>query len=302
MRIAAAGGYGVGLTMHVSRFPDPGETLTDGVLASGHGGKGSNQAVAARRLGAEVSLITAVGGDAAGAAAYELWAEEGLDVAGVRRIDAAATMTGFIVVDPSAENCILIAPGALEALTPDDLRGAREQIRGAEAVMVSLEIPLPAAVEALAIARQEGALTVLNPAPARSVPDEVWPDVDILTPNLSEARSLVAGEDTGDADAETVARALHRRTGSTVVLTLGGEGCLIVERGEVVHVPAVPPSGTVDTTGAGDAFTAAFTVAYLETASVTRAARCAVHAGAHAVARAGAVPGMPYREDLPVRP
>ena len=294
-RVAVAGGYGVGLTMQLPRFPQPGETVSDGVLSAGHGGKGSNQAVGAARLGAEVSLLTAIGDDAAGADAVAMWAEEGVDASAVLRAPAA-TMTGFILLDSAGENSIAIAPGALDLLRVEHAEGFRARIAGAHIVLVSLEIPLAVAVRVLEIADEEGVPTILNPAPAPGpLPASVWRHITYLTPNRSEALTLLGGEERMPAQ---LADDLHRLSGSTVIMTLGGDGAIVASPDGQVPIDPVPASAVVDTTGAGDAFNAALAVALAEGAGPMAAATWAARAGSHAVAHPGVLPGLPTRTDL----
>jgi ribokinase len=295
VRVAVAGGYGVGLTMQVARFPQPGETVTGGVLSSGHGGKGSNQAVGAARLGAEVSLLTAIGNDAAGEDAVAMWAVEGVDAGAVLRAPAA-TMTGFILLDATGENSIAIAPGALDLLEREHAESFRGRIAAADIVLVSLEIPLAVAVRVLEIAAEEGVPTILNPAPAPwPLPASVLRHVTYLTPNRSEARTLLGAEAGMPSE---LARDLRVLSGSTVILTLGDEGAIVASSEGQVAIDAVPATAIVDTTGAGDAFNAALAVALAGGASPTTAAGWAARAGSHAVAHAGVLPGLPTRADL----
>ncbi|MCW5950772.1 MAG: ribokinase, partial [Propionibacteriaceae bacterium] len=188
MRIAVVGSYGVGLTMRVNRLPAGGETLTDGVFSIGHGGKGSNQAVAAARLGAEVSFLTAVGADPFGTAACELWRDEG--VRAIVLTTGAATMVGVILVEPGGENRIVIAPGALAELSPADVDAFEDAIATADILVTGFEIPVPVARRALQLARRHGVRTLLNPAPAVPLDAELWELTDVLTPNQSEAAVL----------------------------------------------------------------------------------------------------------------
>ncbi|GHF23645.1 ribokinase [Pseudolysinimonas yzui] len=295
LRVAVAGGYGVGLTMQLPRFPQPGETVTDGVLSSGHGGKGSNQAVGAARLGAEVSLLSAVGSDAAGTDAVAMWAVEGVDAGAVLRA-AEATMTGFILVDAAGENCIAIAPGALGSLQNAHAEAFRSRIAGADIVLVSLEIPLAVAVRVLEIAAEEGVPTILNPAPAPgALPASVWRHVTYLTPNRSEALALLGGPPRSTPE---LAADLARLTGGIVILTLGDEGAIVASAADQVAIDPVPAAAVVDTTGAGDAFNAALAVALAAGVEPVAAARWAAQAGSYSVAHAGALPGLPRRADL----
>lgn len=297
MSIAVVGSYGVGMTMRVARFPLPGETLSGGRYSAGPGGKGSNQAIGAARLGAEVALLTAVGDDTLGRDARALWSREGVDSSHVIA-GTAATMVGFILVDEHGENSIVIAPGALEQLAPQHVETFRATIAAADLLVVSMEIPLDAVSAALRIAHEEGTRTLLNPAPASPLPPEVWPWIDVLTPNRTEAPILL-GLDPRDAAAPVdLARALRERTAATIVMTLGSEGALVLD-GDTMHtVPALAPARVVDTTGAGDAFTAALAVALTESRSIPEAVRFAAAAGAHAVTIEGVIDALPDRAVL----
>lgn len=297
MKIAVVGSYGVGLTMFTSRIPDAGETIAGGRFLSSHGGKGSNQAVAAVRLGASVALLTAVGADSYGDAARRLWADEGLDASAVKVVDDP-TMVGVIIVDASGENRIIIAPGALDSLSVDDVEAFRPQLATADVVVVSLEIPLVTAVAALRIANEEGTMTLLNPAPAAPLPEEVWRYVDVVTPNATEAPVMIGMAASAGVDPDDLARLLHERTGAAVVLTLGDQGVVICEGGLPTRVPAVKAATVIDTTGAGDAFTAALAVARAHGLSLMDCARVAAAAGAHTVAGRGVVAALPRLADL----
>ena len=291
--IAVVGGYGVGMTMRVDRAPAPGETVTGGVLSVGPGGKGSNQAIGIARLGLESALFTGIGDDAAGRDGEDLWASERVVSAAV--MTAAATMTGFIIVEEtSGENSISIAPGALAALTVADVEGFRDTIREADLLVVSLEVPWAVARRALELAREVGTRTLLNPAPAIPLHSDDWALIDVITPNSTEAAIL-----TGDGDGSPMALALRiAERGCDVVLTLGSEGAIVVTGGEVTSIHPLPVSRVVDTTGAGDAFTAALAVALVENQPLAEAALFAAAAGAHAVTIPEVVPSLPRRSDI----
>jgi ribokinase len=297
MRIAVVGSYGIGMTMRLPRLPVAGETLLGAEFMSGHGGKGSNQAVAARRLGADVALLTAVGDDAMGHGARELWRTEGVDAAATLTAPAS-TMVGLILVEPSGENRIAIATGALEHLRQKHVEAFSPQLAVADIVIVSLEIPLETAIAALRLAHQAGTLTLLNPAPAQRIPDPCWKDVDVLTPNRTEAAILLGLDPDGPEGADTLATRLHERSGATVILTRGAEGALICDHRGLTGIPPVPSYAVVDTTGAGDAFTAAVAVELAAGRPVDEAARFASQVGAHVVARHEVIPALPRREDL----
>lgn len=298
MKIAVVGSYGAGLTMRVTKAPDAGETLTGGQFDQGPGGKGSNQAVGAARLGAQVSLLTAIGDDAFGAQARELWASEGIDATHVM-VGDSPTMVGFILVEPSGENRIVIAPGALDELDATAVQGFADEIAASDILVVSMEIPEDAVAEALRIARTRGVRTLLNPAPARPLTDDVWPLIDVITPNETEAPVLLGlSPDHGLTDDALVAR-LRERTGGSVILTRGGRGALLSGDNGIEEIPPVPVTDVVDTTGAGDSFTAALAVALAEGADLAHAAHFAASAGAHAVTVAGVIPALPTRDQLP---
>ena len=273
-RVAVVGSYGVGLTFGVERAPERGETLIGSLFRTDHGGKGSNQAVGTARLGADVAFLTAVGEDSFGDGAFELWSEEGVDASAVLRAPQP-TMTAAILVEASGDNRIVIVPGALSALTPTHVDAFAPRIASADVLLVQLEIPVETALHALDVGRAAGVRTILNPAPAPAGP--IAAAADYLTPNETEAASL------GDAD-------------GTLVVTLGVHGASL--RGE--EIPAFPAE-PVDTTGAGDAFCAAFAVALAEGADDAEAVRWGCAAGAHMVEHEGVIPGLPTRGELEAR-
>ena len=269
-RVAVVGSYGVGLTVELERLPEAGETVIGRRFRIDAGGKGSNQAIGAVRLGAEVDFLTAVGDDAFGHEAIALWQHEGVRAEAI--LTPAATMAAPILVEPNGENRIVVVPGALQHLTTAHVDGFSHRIARADVLVVQLEIPVWTALYALEVATAAGVRTILNPAPAPAEP--IAPICDYVTPNESEA-AMVAG-----------ARA-------TVVRTLGDEGAEL--RGE--RIPAFPAT-VVDTTGAGDAFTAAFAVALAEGRDEREAVRWGCAAGAHMVEHPGVVPGLPTRDEL----
>lgn len=296
MKIAIAGGYGVGMTMKVDAAPESGESVIATSLEIGQGGKGSNQAVAARRLGADVALFSAVGTDEHGVAAKEFWRAAGVDATAVRTV-ASSTMTGFILVDAHGDNRIAIAPGALADLDAEHAESFRAQIADADMLIVSLEIPLSVAVALLAIAKAEGTRTLLNPAPATEIPAEVWPLVDVVTPNQTEAAALLEYPAGTPAPSELAAR-LQALTSTTVVLTAGELGVAVNDGVTVMMLDALDVDTVRDTTGAGDAFTAGLGVALCEGMSIEHAVRFASGAGALAVTIDGVIPALPTRNAL----
>lgn len=297
MKIAVVGSYGVGMTMRVPHFPGAGETVSGGGYAAGPGGKGSNQAIGAARLGADVTLLTSLGPDHFAEEARALWARENVRSEHVVQ-RYQPTMVGFILVNDEGENEIAIAPGALTELVPDDVEAFRDVIREADIVAVSMEIPVPTVCAALRIAHDEGTPALLNPAPASPLPDDAWQWISILTPNQSEAAHLLGLPTDHDLPPEELLGRLALRTDAVIVLTLGSDGCAVWDGGSTFVVPPIQAREVVDTTGAGDTFTAALAVAIAEGQPVAEAVRFASAAGAYAVTHAGVIDALPTREQV----
>jgi ribokinase len=296
-KIAVVGSYATGLTMRVERLPSQGETLLGTGYRVDYGGKGSNQAVGCARLGARVSFVAKIGNDAFGEMALELYRDEGIDVSHVAQTGDAPTGVGFIMVDASGNNCITIDPGANELLTADDVSREEAAFDTAKAVLTQLEIPVAAAEAAMARGRVKGALTILNPAPVRPLPESILQLVDIITPNQSEARVLAGRSPNEACDAEEIARDLIRCGVKQVVMTLGEKGALIVTGSSSLRVPALKMDA-VDTTGAGDAFNAGLAMALACGAGLEDAVRFAVVTGGLAVTREGVIPSLPDRDEV----
>lgn len=298
MDIAVIGGYGVGQVFRVARFPDAGESVSAGSFEAMHGGKGSNQAVAASMLGARVALLSAVGQDLWAARAHELWRSVGVDDRHVLRAEED-TMVGAIVVDDAGENRIVIAPGALARLDASHAEAFHNVIAESDLLVVSLEVPMAVAEHAMRVARGAGTPVLLNPAPFCAIDPEVLRDVDYLTPNRTEA-ALIAGLTVLDNSPERIVEALRALTSATIAMTLGAEGVLVsTPDGRTRRVSAVPPRGVVDTTGAGDSFTAALAVAICSGVEFVDAVEWAAAAGSHTVAAAGVIEALPTAHDLP---
>ncbi len=295
-RITVVGSFAVGLTLRAPRFPVAGETLLGSDFDMGPGGKGSNQAVGAARLGAETHLVGVIGTDLFGDVAVRLYADEGVGTAHVRRTSERNTGVGFITLNAAGHNHIVLDMGANHLLAPADVDAAEDLIASSGAVLSVLEIAPETARRAMTLARQHGVLAILNPAPAQPLDEALLAAVDVLTPNESELRVLCGLPPDDPTDTLVLAQRLQARGARHLVVTMGERGALLITaEGEAHHVPAQPVQ-VVDTTGAGDAFTSALAVALAEGQPLITAVRFATFAGALAVTRLGVVPALPTRQ------
>jgi len=292
------GSINMDLVISTPALPRPGQTVVGGNLATIPGGKGANQAVACARLGARTSMAGRVGADAFGSQLREHLAGAGVDVGGVGTDATAPTGVALIMVEPSGQNSIVVAPGANHALTPEHAGGLAGTIASADALLVQLEVPLAALGRAVTLAREAGVRVVMDAGPATRLPADLVALTDVISPNETETEALTGITPDTPARAEQAAGLLLAQGARLVVLKLGERGCLVQSPGEPArHLPAVPIR-PVDTTAAGDAFTAALAVALCEGADPVTAARFANHAGALAATAFGAQPSMPTRSAL----
>ena len=297
-RIAVVGSFMTDLMSRTPHLPSPGETVMGGPFRMGPGGKGANQAVAAARLGAEVSILVSLGTDQFGDFAYSNMVREGIDVHSVKRIDDHVTGAALIMVDDSGgENMIVVAPGANSALTVEDVDRCIQDILNSDYLLMQLEVPLVTVEYAARIAHENGVGVILNPAPGRPLPDELLHVVDVLTPNETEA-SVISGIEVVDlASAEQAARKLVYRGCRTVIVTMGGLGVVIADKCDAEHIPAFKVD-VVDTTGAGDAFSGALAAGLAEGMSMREAARFACAAAALSVTRIGTSVATARRDEV----
>jgi ribokinase len=298
-KIFVVGSYNTGLTIRVPRVPALGESLAGDSFDMGPGGKGSNQAIGAARLGADVRLLVCLGDDIFAENALQLYRREGIATDLVHQFADVNSGIGFVNILPSGENWITVDLGANLLLRPRHIRDCANEISGSDILMTQFEIPLETACEALRLGKARGALTILNPAPAQSVERKHLADVDILTPNASEARILLGLPPADPSPPLALAQRLLELGVGKVIVTLGDEGALIVDGVEASHVPAIPISA-VDVTGAGDSFNAALAVALGEGRPLHDAVHFAVRAGAYTALRLGVIDGLPMRADLEV--
>ncbi len=292
-RILVVGSINMDMVVRSPHMPAPGETVLGDGFVTSPGGKGANQAVAAARLGASVRFIGRVGQDAFGRTLLEGLHREGIDCTDVIETEGASTGVAVIVVDARGENSIVVAPGANHRLTPDDVYTRDEAFAEADAVLLQLELPLPTVRAAIGLARRHACKVVLDPAPAPGKLPSSLCEVDVISPNVTEAE-LLTGTKTGEERADkNIALDLIARGAAAAVLKLGSRGSMVVTAdGEMARLAAYGVD-IVDTTAAGDAFTAALGVGVARGEDLRDAARLANAAGALACARLGAQGAMP---------
>jgi ribokinase len=282
--IVVVGSYNRDLILSVGRLPAPGETCLATGRTEAHGGKGSNQAVQAALCGARTAMLAAVGDDAAGAAAFAMWRETGVDARLVARLPDAGTGMAAILVDAAGENSIVVDAGANARLGPAEVEAGAAALSAARLVLAQLETPAAAARRAFQLARKAGAPTALNAAPAPEALDpELLALTDVLFVNRLEAQALA-----GEADPARAAEILLERVGRAVVLTLGAEGAILLRPGEAPLARPARPGQVVDTTGAGDAFIGAFCARLATCGELPAALAWGLAAGALACGRLGA--------------
>lgn len=297
MSIVVVGSLNMDLVVSVRQRPRTGETVLGSDVRFVGGGKGANQAIAAARLGGRVSMVGKVGDDPFGGTLTANLTAAGVATGGVKVEPGVSSGVAFITLDAAGDNQIIVSPGANARLTPADVRAQAGLIRQARVLLLQLETPLPTVVEAARVAHEQGATVILDPAPAQPLPSELLKLVDFLTPNEHEAAALSDQPITDLKSAKVAAAKLLSQGVRQVLLKLGGEGVLCAAGNTFEHVPAFPVE-VVDTTAAGDAFGAAFAVAWLEHGDLARALRFASAAGALTVTKAGAQSSLPYRKEV----
>lgn len=295
IKIVVVGSSNTDMVVKVPHLPAPGETVLGGEFVMAPGGKGANQAVAAARLGAKVTLVACIGEDIFGEQAAAGFRRAGIDTRYVTRDPQAASGVALIAVDPAGENSITVAPGANMRLSPDDVRAAAAAIQGADGLLLQLEVPMETALTAARLAQQAQVRVILNPAPAPPgpLPAELLACVDVLTPNENEVLKLIDAP----LNIERAARQALASGVGAVVVTLGAQGALMVTNGGQQLVPGFRVQA-VDTTAAGDAFNGGLAVALAEGKPLAQAIRFANACGALATTRLGAQPSLPTAEQV----
>jgi ribokinase len=296
-KIFVMGSSNTDMVVKAEKFPLPGETIMGGTFFMNPGGKGANQAVAAARLGGEVTFLAKIGKDIFGNQALQQFQQEGIDTQYMVTDPEKPSGVALITVDAKGENNIVVAPGANAALMPSDLEPARRALQQSEILLMQLEIPLDTVAAAARIAADLGIKVILNPAPARSLPAEILQGLYLITPNESEAETLTGIAISNLATAEIAAEKLRQKGVANVVITLGAQGALVFTAETVQHVPA-PAVTPIDTTAAGDVFNGALAVALAEGQNLVQAVTFANQAAAFSVTKLGAQASAPTREDL----
>ena len=298
-RITVLGSFVTDLTFRTKKVPAWGETIMGSDFRLGPGGKGSNQAVAAARLGGNVSFLSKLGRDSFGEMARRTYREEGIDARFVFETSDFPTGAATIILDEATgENAIIVVPGACYRVTPAEIDQAREIIAESAVFMTQLEMQMPSVEYGLKLARSLGVQTILNSAPAMELPDSIFALCDYMTPNEIEAGTLTGLPVTNIAEAERAADALLSRGARNVVVTLGAQGALVKNARLAKHVPAVNAGPVVETTGAGDAFNGGFAIALSEGRDIVAATQFGCAVAGISVTRHGTAPSMPVRAEV----
>lgn len=296
-KMVVLGSINIDHVLQVPHFPRPGETLSGKQYQMSFGGKGANQAVAAGRSGASIAFMACIGEDEVGHAVREQLAKDNIDISAIEMAKGEATGLAMIYLDDQGENTIGIYPGANASLTKAYVEKHQQLIIDSAALLLQLETPLESVLAAARLAHQHDILTVLNPAPAQPLSDELLSLIDIITPNETEAEALTGISVQTDKDAEQAAHGLHKKGIDIVIITLGSRGVWLSVKGQGQLIAGYEVIVT-DTIAAGDTFNGAFLCRYLETADWHQAVDFAQAAAAIAVSRQGAQTSIPWREEI----
>ena len=297
--ITVIGSINLDTTLRVNEMPKPGETLHAKEHFTAGGGKGANQAVAAKRSGADTYFIGAVGNDGAGMMMKELMTHEGIDLSGVSTLDNQSTGQAFITVDDSGENSILIFSGANNNFTPEEVRTSEETIKKSDFIISQFESAINSTVEAFKIAQEHKVKTILNPAPALSqMPKDLLSVTDMIIPNETETEILTGIKVTDEASLKEAAEVLHNLGIEAVIITIGSKGAFYDVNGKSGIIPAFKVKA-VDTTAAGDTFIGALSsVLKTDFSNIEEAILYGNKASSLTVQRFGAQPSIPYKNEL----
>jgi ribokinase len=298
-KIIVIGSSNTDMVIKSDRLPLPGETILGGQFYMFPGGKGANQAVAAARLGGEVVFIARTGNDVFGKQAIEQFAREGINTSFIHSDARHPSGVALILVDAKGENVIAVAPGANAQLIETDIDRAAALISTAQVILLQLEIPTATVSYVIQKMRQQGKKVILNPAPAQVLPEEIFRDLYLITPNETEAEILTGVSVTDEATAAKAALALQEKGVKQVVITMGSKGAFVAT-GTTTQLISVPKVEPVDTTAAGDVFNGALAVALANGQGLEKAVDFACKAAAISVTRMGAQASAPYLHEMKV--
>ena len=281
-----------------SRQPKIGETIIGNEFSLGPGGKGSNQAVAAALAGGNVHFISRLGKDDFANMAISLWEKSGITPHVTQYSDSYTGAAYIFIEDKTGNNAIIVSPGAAANINDDDITVNKELIQGSRVFMTQLEQSLDAAGTALSFAKEGGAITILNPAPAQPLGENILKLCDFVTPNEIEAEQITGTPVKSINDAEIAAGKLLEKGASAAVITLGEQGALFKDNNQIIHQPSYEVGPVVETTGAGDAFNGGLAVALAEEMPIDKALRFACATASISVTRRGTAPSMPDRHEI----
>lgn len=296
--ISVVGSCNMDIYATTEHLPEPGETVIGHSYNMTMGGKGANQAVAASKLGGDVTMIGRVGCDAFGRQMVDTLNSYGIHTSHIHCDDEAGSGMALIVVDRRPENVIVVIPGTNMRITPQDVLAAETEIKQSSVLLMQLEIPLDAIEAAIQTARLGNCLCILNPAPARQLPEVILQNIDLLTPNQNEARLMTGIPADTIEGARKAGEKLLEMGVPAVIITLGASGCLLVNKEGSLHIPAFSIADAIDPSGAGDAFMGGLAIALAEGRTLEQAARFGNASGALSTRKQGAMPAMVTRQEL----
>ena len=300
-RIVVIGSSNTDMVIRTKNLPRPGETVLGGTFFMNAGGKGANQAVACARLGGAVTFVCKTGNDVFGHQAYQLFDDEGIDPSYVFSDPKNPSGVALILVDDNAENSIAVASGSNSNLVTADIDNSLDAIENSEIVLMQLEIPIKTIEYAAQIAKSRGKMVILNPAPAPTepLPISILKNIDLITPNETEAELISGIPVVDETSAIAAAKRMAELGVKKIIITMGSKGAMLYEDGEAELIPSIRVKA-VDTTAAGDCFNGALTIAISEGRSLKDAVLFANRAAAISVTRPGAQVSMPYRHEVDV--
>lgn len=296
-KIVVLGSCNTDMVVKSSRLPVPGETILGGTFMMNPGGKGANQAVAAARLGGNVTFVTKTGNDLFGRQSIELYNDENINTEFISSDPDLPSGVALITVDGEGENCIVVASGANGSLSPADVKDSEKEIASADILLMQLEVPIETVEYAAKMAKKNGVKVILNPAPAQSLSNDLLSNIHMIIPNETEAEIISGIKVTDVESAKKAADMICSKGVDIVVITMGSAGALIKEGNQYHQIPALRVKA-VDTTAAGDTFCGAISVALSEGKSLVDAIKFANQCSAITVTRMGAQASIPYRKEV----